>query len=168
MNKLLSKIVSVATAAAMTLFVSSGSLQTFINEIDAHAAETDIFLGDVNDDDKVDVFDLCLMKRELVEPGATSIDKVAADVNADGVDLKQFIKQFLNFVLDVSKYSLAGIEFTNLPNTEGLVTWLNKKSEEFDKILTLMDILVNLNSEIKYDDNPKYMIEATLLTRRIE
>ena len=38
MNKLLSKIVSVATAAAMTLFVSSGSLQTFVNEIDAHAA----------------------------------------------------------------------------------------------------------------------------------
>ena len=56
MNKLLSKIVSVATAAAMTLFVSSGSLQTFINEIDAHAAETDIFLGDVNDDDKNHVF----------------------------------------------------------------------------------------------------------------
>ena len=98
MNKLLSKIVSVATAAAMTLFVSSGSLQTFINEIDAHAAETDIFLGDVNDDDKVDVFDLCLMKRELVEPGATSIDKVAADVNADGVvDIKDVIEvqQFL-------------------------------------------------------------------------
>ena len=96
------------------------------------------------------------------------IINIIEDVNADGVDLKQFIKQFLNFVLDVSKYSLAGIEFTNLPNTEGLVKWLNKKSEEFDKILTLLDILVNLNSEIKYDDNPKYMIEATLLTRRIE
>ena len=98
MNKLLSKIVSVATAAAMTLFVSSGSLQTFINEIDAHAAETDVFLGDVNGDDRVDVFDLCLMKRELVEPGATSIDKVAADVNADGVvDIKDVIEvqQFL-------------------------------------------------------------------------
>lgn len=96
------------------------------------------------------------------------IINIIEDVNADGVDLKQFIKQFLNFVLDVSKYSLAGIEFTNLPNTEGLVKWLNKKSKEFDKILTLLDILVNLNSEIKYDDNPKYMIEATLLTRRIE
>ena len=35
MNKLFSKIVSAVTAAAMTLFVSSGSLQTFVNEIDA-------------------------------------------------------------------------------------------------------------------------------------
>ena len=104
----------------------------------------------------------------IVHTDNKEIINIIEDVNADGVDLKQFIKQFLNFVLDVSKYSLAGIEFTNLPNTEGLVTWLNKKSEEFDKILTLLDILVNLNSEIKYDDNPKYMIEATLLTRRIE
>ena len=104
----------------------------------------------------------------IVHTDNKEIINIIEDVNADGVDLKQFIKQFLNFVLDVSKYSLAGIEFTNLPNTEGLVTWLNKKSEEFDKILTLLDILVNLNSEIKYDDNPKYMIEATLLTRRLE
>lgn len=104
----------------------------------------------------------------IVHTDNKEIINIIEDVNADGVDLKQFIKQFLNFVLDVSKYSLAGIEFTNLPNTEGLVKWLNKKSEEFDKILTLLDILVSLNSEIKYDDNPKYMIEATLLTRRIE
>ena len=104
----------------------------------------------------------------IVHTDNKEIINIIEDVNADGVDLKQFIKQFLNFVLDVSKYSLAGIEFTNLPNTEGLVKWLNKKSEEFDNILTLLDILVNLNSEIKYDDNPKYMIEATLLTRRIE
>lgn len=104
----------------------------------------------------------------IVHTDNKEIINIIEDVNADGIDLKQFIKQFLNFVLDVSKYSLVGIEFTNLPNTEGLVTWLNKKSEEFDNILTLLDILVNLNSEIKYDDNPKYMIEATLLTRRIE
>lgn len=104
----------------------------------------------------------------IVHTDNKEIINIIEDVNADGIDLKQFIKQFLNFVLDVSKYSLAGIEFTNLPNTERLVTWLNKKSEEFDNILTLLDILVNLNSEIKYDDNPKYMIEATLLTRRIE
>lgn len=93
MNKLFSKIVSAVTAAAMTLFVSSSSLQTFVNEIDAHAAETDVILGDVNDDDRVDVFDLCLMKRELVEPGTASINKTAADVNADGVvDVKDAIE----------------------------------------------------------------------------
>lgn len=58
MNKLFSKIVSALTAATMTLFVSSGGLQTSVNEIKAHAAETDVILGDVNDDKLVDVFDL--------------------------------------------------------------------------------------------------------------
>lgn len=93
MNKLFSKIVSAVTAAAMMLFVSSGSLQTFVNEIDAHAAETDVILGDVNDDDRVDVFDLCLIKQELSSSGSASINKVAADVNADGVvDVKDAIE----------------------------------------------------------------------------
>lgn len=85
MNKLFSKIVSALTATTMTLFASSGSLQTFVNEIEAHAAETDEILGDVNDDDRVDVFDLTLIKREIINPGTTSINLTAADVNIDGV-----------------------------------------------------------------------------------
>lgn len=93
MNKLLSKIVSAVTAAVMTLFVSSSSLQTFVNEIDAHAAETDVVLGDVNGDERVDVFDLTLIKREIINPGTISINLTAADVNADGVvDVKDAIE----------------------------------------------------------------------------
>ena len=98
MNKLFSKIVSVLTTATMTLFVSSGSLQTFVNEIEVQAAETDVILGDVNNDRKIDVFDLCLMKQKLVSSKTTSINKTAADVNADGViDVKDImeIQQFL-------------------------------------------------------------------------
>lgn len=85
MNKLFSKIVSVTTAATMALFVSSSSLRNFVNEINAHATVTDIILGDVDGDERVDVFDLCLMRSELVNPGTTNIDKVAADVNANGI-----------------------------------------------------------------------------------
>lgn len=52
----------------------------------------DIILGDVNNDDRVDVFDLTLMKRELIYPCKTNIDLVAADMNADGtVDIKDVI-----------------------------------------------------------------------------
>ena len=98
MNKLFSKIVSALIAVTMTLFVSSGSLQTFVNEIEVQAAETDVILGDVNNDRKIDVFDLCLMKQELVSSKTTSINKTAADMNADGViDVKDImeIQQFL-------------------------------------------------------------------------
>ena len=98
MNKLFSKIVSALIAVTMTLFVSSGSLQTFVNEIEVQAAETDVILGDVNNDRKIDGFDLCLMKQELVSSKTTSINKTAADMNADGViDVKDImeIQQFL-------------------------------------------------------------------------
>ena len=81
MNKLFSKIVSAVMVVTITLFVSSGSLQTFVNEIDAQAAETDVILGDVNGDEKVNTFDLCLMKRELINPGTTNIYKTVPDTS---------------------------------------------------------------------------------------
>lgn len=71
MNKLFSKIVSVLTVTIMTLFASSGSLQTFVNEIETHAAKTDVILGDVNDDKRVDAFDLSLIKQEIINPSTT-------------------------------------------------------------------------------------------------
>lgn len=93
MNKVFSKIVSAITAAAVSLFVSSGSLQIFMDELEAYAAEEQVTYGDVNGDEVVDVFDLALMKREILNPGSTSIDLAAADVNADGtVDVKDAIE----------------------------------------------------------------------------
>lgn len=93
MSKLFSRLVSAVTAATVALFVSSGSLQTFVTEIKANAAETKVIYGDVNGDERVDAFDLCLMKQEIITSGSTSIDLTAADVNADGVvDVKDAIE----------------------------------------------------------------------------
>ena len=50
----------------------------------AEAAEVSAIYGNVNNDQSVDVFDLTLIRREVLIPGSTSIDTVAADVNADG------------------------------------------------------------------------------------
>lgn len=133
MNKLFSKIVSAVTAAAMTLFVSSSSLQTFVNEIDAHAAETDVILGDVNDDDRVDVFDLCLIKREIINPGTTSINLTAADVNADGVvDVKDAseVQDFL------------------LCRTKGFTGSVKKTFSEIDRTI----VTKNVNGEAVFGD----------------
>lgn len=125
MNKLFSKIVSAVTAAAMTLFVSSSSMQTIVNEIDAHAAETDVILGDVNNDDRVDVFDLTLMKRELLNPGKTGIDLVAADVNADGtIDIKD--------VIEVQDYLLC--------RTKGFTGSVKKTFSEIDRTFVTKNV----------------------------
>ena len=162
MNKLFSKIVSAVTAAAMTLFASSGSLQTFVNEIDAHAAETDVILGDVNDDDRVDVFDLCLIKQELSSSGSASINKVAADVNADGVvDVKDAIEvqQFLlverdSFTGSVRKNITppdTSIATTNQPIETSLTKQMVDKANELGTAVNVYNYLYNnMRSEFYY------------------
>lgn len=162
MNKLFSKIVSAVTAAAMTLFVSSGSLQTFVNEIDAHAAETDVILGDVNDDDRVDVFDLCLIKQELSSSGSASINKVAADVNADGVvDVKDAIEvqQFLLVERDSFTGSMrknitppdTSIATTNQPIETSLTKQMVDKANELGTAVNVYNYLYNnMRSEFYY------------------
>lgn len=133
MNKLFPKIVSAVTAAAMALFVSSSSLQTFVNEIDAHAAETDVILGDVNNDDRVDVFDLCLVKREIINPGTTSINLAAADVNIDGVvDVKDAIE----------------IQDFLLCRTKGFTGSVKKTFSEIDRTL----VTKNVNGNAVFGD----------------
>ena len=133
MNKLFSKFVSAVTAAAMTLFVSSSSLQTFVNEIDAHAAETDVVLGDVNGDERVDVFDLTLIKKEIINPGTASINLTAADVNADGVvDVKDAI--------EVQDFLLC--------RTKGFTGSVKKTFSEIDRTI----VSKNVNGEAVFGD----------------
>lgn len=162
MNNLFSKIVSAVTAAAMTLFASSGSLQTFVNEIDAHAAETDVILGDVDGDVKVNAFDLCLMKRELLKPGTTSINMEAADVNADGVvDIKDVIEvqQFLlverdNFTGSTRKNiepPNTSIVTTNQPVETSLTAQMADKTKELGNAVNVYNYLYNnMRSEFYY------------------
>lgn len=162
MNILFSKIVSAVTAAAMTLFVSSGSLQTFVNEIDAHAAETDLILGDVDGDEKVNVFDLGLMKRELLNPGTTSINMAAADVNADGVvDVKDVIEvqQFLLVERDTFTGSTrknieppdTSIVTTNQPVETSLTAQMADKTKELGNAVNVYNYLYNnMRSEFYY------------------
>lgn len=162
MNKLLSKIVSAATAITMTLFVSSGSLQTFVNEIETHAAETDVILGDVNGDDRVDVFDLCLMKREIINSGTTSINKAAADVNADGVmDIKDVreVQQFLLVERDSFTGSMrkdieppdTSVVTTNQPIETAMTAQMAEKASELGNAINVYNYLYNnMRSEFYY------------------
>jgi hypothetical protein len=162
MNKLFSKIVSAVTAAAMTLFVSSGSLQTFVNEIDAHAAETDVILGDVNNDDRVDVFDLCLIKQKIINPGTTSINLTAADVNADGVlDIKDVreVQQFLLVERDSFTGSMrkdieppdTSIVTKNQPIETAMTAQMAEKANELGTAVNVYNYLYNnMRSEFYY------------------
>lgn len=77
-----------------------------------------------------------------------------------GKDVKQFMKDFAKFVLEVEKYALyKNFNYISLPNT------LENELEQLidDSLFDVMDFVVSLNSQIKWDSDPKTLIELSIL-----
>lgn len=80
------------------------------------------------------------------------------NVHRDGVDLKQFIKQYMYFLVDVLKYQLAeNYDYLQLPSTYVI----DYTDEEYGQIRSLLKTVVDLHATIKWEQNPKSLIEAT-------
>ena len=74
-----------------------------------------------------------------------------------GYDLKQFIKSFTNFVLDLNKYLLGAKEYVDCPMSDAVKFVFENFSRAEDELLTS---LIKLQADIKWDTNPKARIEA--------
>lgn len=100
----------------------------------------------------------------IIQKDTECVIKDIEEIHNSGKDLKQFIKQLLNFVLDIKKYAiLKSFDYIQLPYSAGMEEFLDTMTENEDSISDLLDLLVKTNSEIKYDSSPKYLIEAMLL-----
>ena len=95
--------------------------------------------------------------------------RVVEKLHANGKDLKQFIRSYINFLLDVSKY-IIGVDskYIGLPLTDIMVKFLNDKDfmgdVDYDtQLLPLLDAVVKLNAEVKYSQYVKADLEAALL-----
>ena len=85
--------------------------------------------------------------------------KVIEDVYNAGKDVKQFMKDFAKFVLEVEKYALyKNFDYISLPNT------LENELEQLidDSLFDIMDFVVSLNSQIKWENDPKTLIELSI------
>ena len=83
-----------------------------------------------------------------------------------GIELKQFIKSFTEFVLDICKVAITNsFDITKLPNTDDNTTIINDILNKYGKqsVAQLVNTLVSLNSQIKWETNPKPVIESVLL-----
>lgn len=77
-----------------------------------------------------------------------------------GKDVRQFLKDFAKFILEVEKYALyKNFDYISLPNT------LENELEQLidDTLFDVMDFVVSLNSQIKWDSDPKTLIELSIL-----
>ena len=86
--------------------------------------------------------------------------KVVEDVYNAGKDVKQFMRDFAKFVLEVEKYALyKNFNYISLPNT--LVNELEQLID--DSLFDIMDFVVSLNNQIKWENDPKTLIELSIL-----
>lgn len=103
-------------------------------------------------------FILFLTALQNKEKG-TAITTIENVYNA-GKDVKQFMKDFAKFILEVEKYALyKNFNYISLPNT------LKNELEQLidDSLFDVMDFVVSLNNQIKWDSDPKTLIELSIL-----
>lgn len=96
----------------------------------------------------------------ICEGDKEGIIKIISDLDSSGMDLRQFVKLYSEFVLDINIYLITkNTSFIKVPEL-----WITKfKNANIDKFNSLADCIMKLRNEIKYEHSPKSVILATLL-----
>lgn len=117
-------------------------------------------LGVADYETMVDLSVNILINKQQVE-----ILNIIEEVHRSGKDLKQFIKTYTNFVLDLNKYVCTqSFDYLETPQTfEKDVKRLTDTNALKVRVLKLLQVLIKLNVDIKWETSPKAVIEATLI-----
>lgn len=83
----------------------------------------------------------------------------------EGKDLKTFVRQYVQFLLDLSKWGIGcNWKYLTLPRLADYEQWLKDCGDmEFDAINDWLSVFVNLNADIKWSQSVKYDIEASIV-----
>jgi DNA polymerase III subunit gamma/tau len=116
----------------------------------------------------VDYDTMFALTNDLIDKHPDNVLMIIENVHHAGKDLKQFIKTYTNFVLDLNKYGcLKSFDIVEIPNSYKNVMdkYTAQSYEEFKKLLATM---VKLNADIKWETSPKAVIEAVLVLKCME
>lgn len=99
----------------------------------------------------------------LSERDITGMLNLITGVYESGMDLKQFIKDYFEFILDLNTYKHTGsMDSIKLPiNYETTLEEITQY--EWQCIISLLQVLVDLMNEIKWVQNPKSVIIARFM-----
>lgn len=108
---------------------------------------------------------IALSVNILINKQQVEILNIIEEVHRSGKDLKQFIKTYTNFVLDLNKYVCTqSFDYLETPQTfEKDVKRLTDTNALKVRVLKLLQALIKLNADIKWETSPKAVIEATLI-----
>ena len=157
----LSLIATAAQGHLRDALTTTDKILSFTKNITEKDVET--VLGVTGFDILFNLLDGLLLKNQSMV--ITTIDSLTKS----GMDLKLFVKNFLSFVLDVSKYVTLRTEgvqnpigYLTIPRTyeQKLIQYNATQKEQFRQILT---VLLELNSSLKWETTVKPVLETNLL-----
>lgn len=114
-------------------------------------------LGTSNYDIMFDLTDSIMEKNDL------KCLNIIDEVFYAGKDLKQFMKQYLYFVLDCSKVVISkDYNYSNIPNTKQYNERFNANYTQ-DNLVYILKEINRMNNDVKWENSPKQLIQAELL-----
>jgi DNA polymerase-3 subunit gamma/tau len=104
--------------------------------------------------------DYIKLAHAIAEKDREKVLSVIDEVHVSGKDLRQFVKGFMEFVVDVEKYNHHSLEITSIPSIyKEELDWLIRYGL-YDKTF---DKLLKLNEMLRYD-NSRALIEGVLIS----
>lgn len=128
--------------------------------------DTDLILANAQQVLNTSSYDAMLyLIYSLAEKNSAGVLYTTDQLYNSGTDLKSFIEVFIEFVIDFSKYYMfKDINTTNIPvylepNVQNVIGFIH----DYNWLINLIDTLLQVKLEIRYDSFYKSTIEAFLL-----
>ena len=98
----------------------------------------------------------------IISGDQQKVISIIEDLYNSGKDLKQFIKSYMQFLLDCRKWFIGcDWQYIGIPKLNEYEDWMSKV--DMKSIAELLSTIIDLIPDIKYSSAVKYDVEASLL-----
>lgn len=99
----------------------------------------------------------------IVKMNKKAVIDMIESIYDSGFDLKLFVSNYSDFILDLCKYDICkSFDYVRIPNNYS-DRIKNYSSGDFKFFIEVLNEMVNLASEIKWDSSPRYRVEASMI-----
>ena len=112
----------------------------------------------------VDYETMISLSADILVKNTKAVITRIENMYSSGKDIKQFVKQYLQFLLDIQKFGVGcDWKYLQVPKIEDYEDWFEDlKSVDYDKLESVLKAMIKLNADIKWSSTPKYDLEAVL------
>ena len=145
--------------------ISEGGMRDAITLLDKCLSySSEITLENVSK--ALDITDMSVMvnlTRNIYNRDLEKVIGLTESIYQDGFDIKLFSKQYLTFIVNCIKYTATkDSKLTNIPNN--IIKSLDEEKFSLKFLTILMESMVKLNEMIKWETNPKTLLQAYLIS----